>query len=150
MGPLIPEFGQSTAGIRYTLRPGGYGIVRDAAARIAVVATPLGLFLPGGGQEQGESPEAALVREAREESGLDVRVLHPVGIADELVFSASERTYFRKRCTFFTAAAESEAIHRCEPDHQLRWLPVADAITQLTHESQRWAVRTADKFASKK
>jgi 8-oxo-dGTP diphosphatase len=141
MEGIIPEFGQRIDGIPYTLRPGGYGVVRDAAGLIAVVATPGGLFLLGGGQDPGESPEDAFVREAREECRLEVRGLRPIGVADELVFGKAEQIHFRKRCTFFAAMAGSDAVRGGEPDHALLWLPAPDAIARLAHASQRWAVR---------
>ena len=141
MDEMIPEFGQRIDGIQYTLRPGGYGVVRDAAGLIAVVATPRGLFLLGGGQDPGESPEEAFVREAREECQLEVCGLCLIGVADELVFGESEQIHFRKRCTFFAAMAEFSVVCGGEPDHELLWLSVPDAIARLAHASQRWAVR---------
>jgi 8-oxo-dGTP diphosphatase len=72
-------------------RVGAYGILRDADARVLLVRNSdsselPGLWgLPGGGVEQGEHPDAAVVRELREETGLDVRItgLHAV-MADVL------------------------------------------------------------------
>ena len=58
MSDAIRTFGTPIEGVEYTLRPGGYLVARDRtgglAARdlIAVVETPAGLFLPGGGQDQ--------------------------------------------------------------------------------------------------
>ncbi|MBQ9812759.1 MAG: NUDIX domain-containing protein [Thermoguttaceae bacterium] len=43
--------------------------------RSANVAAPGALCFPGGGVEQGESPEEAVCREFREEVGIDVRVV---------------------------------------------------------------------------
>jgi len=48
--------------------------------------------LPGGGVESGELPTEAVVREVKEETGLDVAVVHLVGVygkvdKDEIVFS---------------------------------------------------------------
>ena len=66
----IPEFGLAPPGYPCELRPGAYGVLRDGSGRIAVVLTPAGVFLPGGGQEPGEPPEQALRREFAEECGL--------------------------------------------------------------------------------
>ncbi len=141
MSPSIPEFGSAIAGQTYVLRPGSYGVIRNGVGCIAVVLTPRGVFLPGGGQESDESAEAALIREVAEECGLAIRVMGFIGMADELVFSKEEQSYFRKRCTFFTAEAQSanNALGG-ERDHRLRWLAPADATSRLSHESQRWAV----------
>jgi 8-oxo-dGTP pyrophosphatase MutT (NUDIX family) len=105
---------------------------------------PLGVFLPGGGQESCESAEAALIREVAEECGLAIQVLGLVGLADELVYGEEERRYFRKRCSFFAGQVRSDSQSvDGEPNHQLRWLAPEDAVSQLSHESQRWAVRVS-------
>ncbi|MFO0960214.1 MAG: NUDIX domain-containing protein [Isosphaeraceae bacterium] len=86
----IPEFGTASPGAEYALRPGGYAIIFRASGEVAVVATPIGLALPGGGQEPGEAPESAAAREAAEECGLQIEVGRRVGVADELVYADAE------------------------------------------------------------
>lgn len=137
--PAIPEFGVPTPGADYVLRPGGYALIFNISGELAVVSTPLGLALPGGGQEPGEGPEAATVREVEEECGLRIKLGHRIGVADELVWGALEQTHFRKRCTFFVAEVVTGSGSG-EPDHKLVWLPPRDAAANLLHESQRWAV----------
>jgi 8-oxo-dGTP pyrophosphatase MutT (NUDIX family) len=141
--PAIPEFGILDRGATYMLRPGGYAVIVTAAGDVAAVSTPLGLMLPGGGQGNGESPEDAAIREVQEECGLRINIGRRIGVADELVYAAAERTHFRKRCTFFLAdLIGGDAVG--ESDHKLIWLPLRDAATRLLHESQRWAVVEAD------
>ena len=61
-------------------RVGAYGVCRDEAGRVLLARnSPLSSFpglwtLPGGGVEQGEHPDDAVVREFAEETGLSVRV----------------------------------------------------------------------------
>ncbi|GAB2599550.1 hypothetical protein Aab01nite_75980 [Paractinoplanes abujensis] len=67
-------------------RVGAYGICRDDSGRVLLARNSSlsnfpGLWtLPGGGVEQGEHPDAAVVREFGEETGLSVRIdgLHAV------------------------------------------------------------------------
>jgi len=135
-------FGTTVHGANYVLRPGGYCVIRSSTGKIAVVKTPAGCFLPGGGQEKGETLEDAATREAAEECGLAIQIRSRIGVADELVYSADERTYFRKRCAFFRAEAIGPDGGRGELDHVLLWLTPDEAVRQLSHESQRWAVRS--------
>jgi 8-oxo-dGTP diphosphatase len=61
-------------------RVGAYGICRDAAGRVLLARNsdlsefPGQWTLPGGGVEQGEHPDDAVVREFAEETGLSVRI----------------------------------------------------------------------------
>jgi ADP-ribose pyrophosphatase YjhB (NUDIX family) len=61
-------------------RVGAYGICRDAAGRVLLARNsgasefPGQWTLPGGGVEQGEHPDHAVVREFAEETGLRVRI----------------------------------------------------------------------------
>jgi RimJ/RimL family protein N-acetyltransferase/ADP-ribose pyrophosphatase YjhB (NUDIX family) len=144
----IPTFGIAAADAEYLLRPGGYTVIWNAVGELAAVATPLGLSLPGGGQNIGEKPEEAAARETEEECGLSVFLGPCIGVADELVFAAEEGTHYRKRCTFFLA----EIMGRSGPgeaDHKLVWLSPEDSITKLIHGSQRWAVSEACRLAKR-
>jgi 8-oxo-dGTP pyrophosphatase MutT (NUDIX family) len=142
VAPAIPEFGIAVSGVAYVLRPGGYAVLFNAAGEVATVSTPLGLALPGGGQDEGERPEEAAIREVREECGLRIVLGRRLGVADELVFAAEERTYYRKRCTFFFGEVIGSSATG-EPDHRLLWLSPKHAVARLLHGSQRWAVSVA-------
>lgn len=138
----IPEFGERVAGVDYALRPGSYVVARNLEDKIAVVLTPKGSFLPGGGQEATETLEQAAVRETFEECGLRVEIDRLVGTADEMVFSVSTNKYYRKRCTFFKAVVV-RLDDGGEDDHQLVWMTPDEAVARLTHQSQVWAVTRA-------
>jgi 8-oxo-dGTP pyrophosphatase MutT (NUDIX family) len=117
-------------------------VIFSAAGEVAAVSTPKGIFLPGGGQEHGEPPEKAAVRETREECGYDIVIRDRLGIADELVFAADESVYYHKRCTFFLAEL-GEKVGAGEQDHQVVWLSPPEALAKLRPESQRWALSKA-------
>lgn len=146
-----PIFGTRVAGAVYVVRPGAYAIMRDEAGLVAVVDTPLGRFLPGGGIDEGESVEEAVVREVREECGLDVRARGIVTRAVELLYAAGEATYFEKRCVFVaidrSIGQEAGVAGSGEADHELRWVKLDEAARTLAHASQRWAVAQCDACA---
>jgi 8-oxo-dGTP diphosphatase len=139
---MIPQFGTVVADAEYVLRPGGYVVLFDAEQELVIVSTPGGLMLPGGGQDPGESPAAAVVREVMEECGLRMTLGPQIGTADEMVYADTERTYFRKRSTFFVGEA-LEQVGPGESDYTTLRLSPPEAITRLIHGSQRWAVGEA-------
>jgi 8-oxo-dGTP diphosphatase len=64
-------------GGRFSRTEGAHVLVRDADGRILVVRTTYlgpGWMLPGGRVERDEAPHVAAAREAREETGLEIRV----------------------------------------------------------------------------
>ena len=75
-----------------------------------------------------------------------MKVGEHIGVADEMLFAKEEKTYFRKRCTFFIAEIVAhEPALTTEPDHRLVWLSVEEAIRCLVHESHGWAVQSVFK-----
>jgi 8-oxo-dGTP pyrophosphatase MutT (NUDIX family) len=105
-------------------------IEREGRLLLAGHFDPVGLFFwtfPGGLLREGESPEACAVREAWEETGLDVsieRLLYhlewelPVGCRTELYFLAHPRG------GTLTGANDPHA-RNAEP-HPLLWVPISE------------------------
>ncbi|MEQ8766194.1 MAG: NUDIX domain-containing protein [Planctomycetota bacterium] len=139
MSGLVPEFGERLEGQVYLARPSAYGLIMDRG-RVALVSTPQGVFLPGGGIEPGETAIEAAIREIEEECGWVARVTGELGLAIEHAYSELRRVYWTKPSTFFLAeiVAETRAI---EDDHELRWATPSEAFRSLKHESHVWAVR---------
>jgi 8-oxo-dGTP diphosphatase len=117
-----------------------YVIIGDSQRRIAIVRTSRGAYLPGGGVEGTETPAAAAAREAREECGLDIRVGAWRAWAIDHVDAPDEDTHYEKRSVFYEGVELSPAIAPLEPDHELSWLPVPDALELLSPPSHRWAL----------
>ena len=134
-----PVFGAPEEGRSYTVRPSAYGIL-ERGGKLALVRTPDGVYLPGGGIEAGETAEEALVREAFEECGLHVR---PGGWRERAVqfaYAKPERMYFEKRSVFVDGTISRETGAGIELDHELFWLVPEEAAASLTHEAHAWAV----------
>jgi 2-polyprenyl-3-methyl-5-hydroxy-6-metoxy-1,4-benzoquinol methylase/8-oxo-dGTP pyrophosphatase MutT (NUDIX family) len=122
------------------VRPSAYAVIRNTDGALAIVRTPRGCFLPGGGLITDETPEETITRETREECGLVVEPGSRIGKAVEIVHSPAQNTCFEKPSVFMSAELLF-AGPSSEPDHELIWLDPAVAIAVLSHESHRWAVR---------
>ena len=139
---MIPTFGVRHAGVHYRVRPSAYAVVPDEwhhPGALAVLRTPLGWFLPGGGRDDGESPVETVVREGVEEAGLRLDPLEVLGEATEWIHAAGDAAGWEKRCTFLVARVVGTA-DAVEPDHVLEWIPFAEAALVLTPPTHRWAV----------
>jgi len=134
------QFGIPSAGIASTDRPGAYGII-ILGDRVLIVATPAGLYLPGGGIGPGEAAEAALRREVCEETGYEVVTTVALGAARQYVGSG-----INKIETFFLVSIAGKIVQN-ESDHRPLWLAVDEAIAGMAEEAQGWALRRARAIA---
>jgi 8-oxo-dGTP diphosphatase len=134
-----PVFGIQIASQTYVHRPSAYALIRNAAGEWAVVRTPYGCYLPGGGMHAGESPQQTVEREAREECGFVLETRAPMASALEYVYSVQEKEYFAKECHFLEAVIAG-TVQPEEDDHELLWLSLDQAVGTLLHESHRWVV----------
>lgn len=137
----VPIFGVEEPGRKYVERLGAYGFLRDAGGLLALVRTPMGLFLPGGGAEAGESLVAALHREILEEIGLAVVKEKLVAQAIQFHRSSYYQEYFKKVGSFYLIEVRALSPVVLQKEHELEWHPVTEAASMLSQEFQRWAVR---------
>lgn len=113
--------------------------MRNSAGDFAVARTPVACFLPGGGIDPGETPEQTVVREAKEECGLVLSPLSRIGRAIEVCYSISDVAYYEKDSTFLEAVVTGTTTS-IEPDHELVWMSLRDALAALSHGSHCWAI----------
>jgi len=80
--------------MKQTFTIGVFGIIKDKQNRVLLILrNDYDLWnLPGGGLEKGESPWQGVIREVKEETGLNVSVTRLAGVyskpdVDEIVFS---------------------------------------------------------------
>ena len=138
---VLKQFGEKKPGLDYLPRTGAYGILerdgRIACARIGY--SDFTYDLPGGAVDPGETPEQAVVREYREETGIDARVVRPV--TDLLhYFIHDDGTPYNNHCYFYAMAWRGEnPSAKVEPDHELVWLNPLQVFTNLKNEGYAWA-----------
>lgn len=86
--------------------------------------------LPGGRVEWGESMREAVVREVREETGIDVDVEGVAGFVERIVPDDDGVVQWHHVIVDFWARPRSRALVAGDDASEARWVPVAD-ITQL-------------------
>lgn len=139
------EFGKRVEGVSYIERVCAYAIIpavkeiSGTSNVVALVETRKGILLPGGGDEPGETLEAALHREIVEETGYDSTVADEFGAAVQYQYDEKKGVYFRKTGHFFRASFTKE-IAEPEKSHKLIWIAPQDAIKQLAWEFHAWAL----------
>lgn len=142
--PEPPAFGVRRPGVHYRVRPSAYAVVPDGRGAVAVLRTPLGWFLPGGGRDDGEAPADTVVREGVEEAGLRLAPERVLGEATEWLHAPGtagddDDAGWEKRSTFLVARVTGTGT-AVEPDHVLEWISAAEAALVLTPPTHRWAV----------
>lgn len=136
---LDKTFGEKCEGAAYYDREGAY-LVAVWDGRVAVVHTPRGYFLPGGGLEGGEDHRACIRRECLEEMGYTVTVGEHIGSAD--VYARHERIgYFHPIQHYYAGALVEQSAAPIERDHTLVWLPVDGIEEKMYTPAQSWAIR---------
>ena len=115
-------------------------VIRDESGAILMTRRPAGTHMgglwefPGGKVEDGESPEAALVREIDEELGATIEVGEPV------TFAVHEEPGLRILLLFFSARVISGEPHPHE-GQTIAWVPPADLDTYPTPPADAELVR---------
>jgi 8-oxo-dGTP pyrophosphatase MutT (NUDIX family) len=96
---------------------------------------PNNWIFPKGHVESGETLKAAAVREAREEAGIEGKV---VGAAGRMSFEFGDNTY---RVTYFVVRTTDAGKER--EGRRVRWLKYKQAMRRLTYEETRDLLRDA-------
>lgn len=135
-------FGDRLGHARYIVRQGAYAVIINDGM-VAVVKTPTGYFLPGGGLEGTETLESCLKREVFEETGYNIRILQFIGRAQKYFYSTAFHDYMASDGFFYIAEITGEQHSVFEKDHELLWIPRKDIPKVLLHEHQAWAVEEA-------
>jgi len=138
----LPVFGAAPAGVVCHPRPAAYVVVRAPDGRVAVIRAvafdgTMRCWLPGGAAEPGESPEATVGREVREELGRAVRLTGRIGEAVQRFYAGSEQRWYEMTAVFFRGELDGEPIGA--GSDELYWLDPTSERDVFFHACHAWA-----------
>jgi 8-oxo-dGTP pyrophosphatase MutT (NUDIX family) len=91
---------------------------------------------PKGTPDRGESIEETAIREVREETGLDVSIVKPIGVTEYWFAVPGERVH--KFVHFFLMRPEGGDLSRHDHEYDdVRWVPVKEARRMLSFDTYR-------------
>ena len=132
-------FGSTEPNVLYTERRAAYLVVTHDGL-IAMIKSQHKHFLPGGGSLPGEAPENTVVREVHEELAQGVRLLSRIGEATQYFYSSTDDRHYKMLATFFVGKLLT-VEYSGKGEHELDWLPTAEALRSCFHECHAWAIR---------
>jgi 8-oxo-dGTP pyrophosphatase MutT (NUDIX family) len=92
--------------------------------------------LPKGTPDQGETLEETAMREVREETGLDVRIIRPLGDMSYSFAATGERVHKIVHFFLMEQTGGDPSLHDAEYD-EVRWVAVPEARRMLTFATYR-------------
>jgi len=98
--------------------------------------------LPKGTPDADETIEQTALREVAEETGLEVRIVAPVGAIDYFFTQDGERIH--KTVHFFLMESTGGSLDAHDHEfEEVRWIPLEEARTLLTFPTERQIVEQA-------
>lgn len=103
--------------------------------------------LPKGTPAEGESSDRTALREVAEETGLEVRIVAPVG-AIEYFFTRQGRR-IHKTVHYFLMESIGGSLERHDHEFdEVRWVPLDEALRLMIHPTERQIVEQALEMAA--
>ncbi len=141
--------------IKAMYRKGVLGIIVNKDKKFLILYRALhwnGWEFPKGGIEKGETEEEALLREIKEETGLDAKIV--CRLPYEIAYDYPE-SFLKKTKTEYAGAKQSVyllsadgAVKLSAEHRRFSWLPYSQAMKMLKQENQKKALDAAGRHIS--
>lgn len=111
--------------------------LRDGQPEIALVGklSPRRWGLPKGGPQKSESLEQAAVREVTEETGLQARLIRPIGAIDYW-FRWGGRRHFKTVHFYLMEAIGGDVSQHDHEYDVVEWFSIGEALRNMTYRSE--------------
>ena len=103
--------------------------------------------LPKGHLELGEDSPAAAVREVREETGIEARIVAPLSSITYRFMQPGDKMRYSKRVDFFLMDALTDELDPQDLTEvsDAKWVPIEEAIKRARYPKEREVLRAARK-----
>lgn len=131
---------------RREVSAGGVVYRRDGSGYQVLICKDAGYHrwvLPKGLVEQGESPEVTALREVREETGVETRLVAPLGEPEKYIYTARGVRVFKSVYYFLLEYVSGDADDHDHEMEAVKWVTFEEALTDLHYEGARAIVRRA-------
>jgi len=122
-------------------------VYRRGVSGVEVVIAKAGGYhrwvLPKGLVRRDESYEETALRETEEETGVQARVVAPLGEPERYIYTARGVRVFKEVHYFLMEYVAGEAVPRDGEMEAVEWAPLAEALARLDYEGARAVLRRA-------
>jgi 8-oxo-dGTP pyrophosphatase MutT (NUDIX family) len=103
--------------------------------------------LPKGHIEEGESPEAAALREVKEETGIDSEISKSLGVIDFWFMAGGKRIHKTVHHFLFKETGGKIAPQVSEVD-DVRWFPLTEIVDRLAYPDEKKLIARSKELIS--
>lgn len=138
----MKTFGIRNYDLNYWKRNGSYAVIQNDQQQFLCVEDLDGyLFLVGGGIDEDESPESALLRESIEETGHKIQIVEFIGKAERHWVSKKYPNDSQHNIGLLYLCELLEKIAEPIEKETMRWVDFNDLEERLFHEHHLYLIK---------